>query len=321
MKYGLLLLKIALTIGAVWFVWQSFDFKEVTTQLQGADKTLLLIGTLQLALQPILGALRWHVVLKRFGMKILFHTCLRLTYISMFFNQALPASIGGDGIRTWKASRLGYPLGAVVTSVIVDRAAMLCTTLVAAVATSFAIELPGAAHLRTMSGLVLLVAVGGIFVIIMIGQSPAKFLNNRIARLAAQLSFDVRRTVADPRTFIIIFTLCLLSLLNMAIAICLYARAFGDDANSISVGLVVPFVVLASILPISVGGWGTREASMVYLLAPVGISPSSAILTSVMFGVASITVCFPGALIYLAHRKKREGEASLAIPIKEGPQN
>lgn len=302
-------------------MWQSFDFKEVTGQLHGADKTLLLIGTLQLALQPILGALRWHVVLKRLGMKILFRTCLRLTYISMFFNQALPASIGGDGIRTWTASRLGYSLGPVVTSVLVDRAAMLCSTLVAAVATSLATELPAAGHLRIVSGLVLLVAVAGIFVIILIGASPAKLLNNRIARLATQLSFDVRRTFADPRTLFIIITLCFLSLLNMAIAICLYARAFGDDANFISVGLIVPFVVLASTVPISIGGWGTREASMVYLLGPLGVSPTSAILTSVIFGLASITVCLPGALIYIAHKKNHDTEIPLAIAIKEGPPN
>jgi len=61
--------------------------------------------------------------------------------ISLFFNQVLPSTVGGDGMRMWLLRRRGRPLGAAVRSVIIDRLlglfGLLLLSLVGAVVLTF----------------------------------------------------------------------------------------------------------------------------------------------------------------------------------------
>ena len=56
-------------------------------------------------------------------------------------------------------------------------------------------------------------------------------------------------------------------------------------------------------LPISVGGWGVREVSMVGMLALVGIDKEAALTISVQLGILAIIASLPGAVIYAKRRK------------------
>jgi len=60
--------------------------------------------------------------------------------------------------------------------------------------------------------------------------------------------------------------------------------------------------VLAQVLPISVGGWGVREAAAVTLLAMTGIDATSALLVSIMFGILIFLATLPGVLFWLTLR-------------------
>jgi len=57
--------------------------------------------------------------------------------------------------------------------------------------------------------------------------------------------------------------------------------------------------VLAQVLPISVGGWGVREAAAVALLAMTGIDAASALLVSIAFGLLIFLATLPGVLFWL----------------------
>jgi hypothetical protein len=59
---------------------------------------------------------------------------------------------------------------------------------------------------------------------------------------------------------------------------------------------------LAAALPISIGGWGLREASFVSLLGVLGVDREAALLLSVEFGLLSMLVSLPGGLIWLTLR-------------------
>ena len=50
----------------------------------------------------------------------------------------------------------------------------------------------------------------------------------------------------------------------------------------------VPLMLLAMVVPISVGGWGLRELSAVMILTTVGWTSTQAIAVSAAFGVANL---------------------------------
>ncbi|MDE3061078.1 MAG: flippase-like domain-containing protein, partial [Pseudomonadota bacterium] len=58
-------------------------------------------------------------------------------------------------------------------------------------------------------------------------------------------------------------------------------------------------VILAAMLPISVGGWGVREASMVAMLALAGVPHGIALIVSVQLGLLVALAASPGGLLWL----------------------
>jgi len=61
----------------------------------------------------------------------------------------------------------------------------------------------------------------------------------------------------------------------------------------------MPPVILATVLPISIGGWGMRETAMVFMLSLVGVAPERAFLLSVLMGVVTVVMSLPGGVLWL----------------------
>jgi len=65
---------------------------------------------------------------------------------------------------------------------------------------------------------------------------------------------------------------------------------------------VIPLSVILSSIPVSVNGWGVREATIVALATPLGVAPADALLVSVTLGALNVLASLPGALVMLAGR-------------------
>jgi hypothetical protein len=62
---------------------------------------------------------------------------------------------------------------------------------------------------------------------------------------------------------------------------------------------IVPFVTLASAIPISIAGWGVREGIMVVSLGYLGVVPEQALVLSILYGVLMLVSSIPGLIIWL----------------------
>src|ERR1700757_2077051 len=60
-------------------------------------------------------------------------------------------------------------------------------------------------------------------------------------------------------------------------------------------------LMLIQLLPISLAGWGVREAVLVVALAPFGVPAEAALATSVLLGLCLIASSLPGGLIWLGN--------------------
>jgi hypothetical protein len=59
--------------------------------------------------------------------------------------------------------------------------------------------------------------------------------------------------------------------------------------------LVVPTIILIASLPISIGGWGVREAALAVGFSALGQPASVAVATSLIIGLANLVSALPGA--------------------------
>ena len=124
----------------------------------------------------------------------------------------------------------------------------------------------------------------------------------RIAIMSNNLRAAGRRVA--PVLAVLIQSL-LAHLLAVAIVVVI---ASGLDLNlSITDALLlVPVMLLAIMLPISIGGWGVRESAAVPLLALAGVPASGAVTLALLFGLTQIAAGGCGALYFFFNTTARQ---------------
>jgi hypothetical protein len=297
------LAKVTATLALLAYLWVRIDPLLVVARIGHTDAAILIAGTSVLALQPLIGAARWRLIIACLDLPPSFIDSFRWTYVSVFFGQVLPATVGADGVRVWLAHRGGSGLGAAFNSVALDRLMMLLT-----LAALIALGAPTLARLTGIKQLGLLAPllwVGGAFglAMLMVGDRlPASWRTRWIGGAVGQLARDSRRFFRAPGFVLGAAALCLIGYGSLMVAIYLFAMAFGATARPFDFLVLVPPVLAASTLPVSIGGWGTREFAMVAALGLAAIKPDTAMLASLWLGVASVIVALPGAGLYLIDR-------------------
>ena len=69
--------------------------------------------------------------------------------------------------------------------------------------------------------------------------------------------------------------------------------------------VLIPPVMLVSMVPVSIAGWGVREGAMVGALGFVSVGADEALALSVLFGLVVMVVGLPGGLIWFLTGKER----------------
>lgn len=110
-----------------------------------------------------------------------------------------------------------------------------------------------------------------------------------------KLAFAWPNNIAQAVLAIGIHCLTILTLM-----FCLKAYGVNAPIESLMIGL--PALSLLLMLPISISGWGLREATLSSVLALWGVNPSLTVLASISYGAITVISVLPGAY-YLLKRK------------------
>lgn len=300
-----LLAKIAITAVLFWLLLRHIPLEELQAVVREVDPRFVALGSFFLMLQPLIAAVRWLMIYRHIGGPATLSQAVGITYVGTLFGQVLPATVGSDFIRIWLCHRLGFPMSTSLNSVGLDHVAMFLG-LVLAVAVGAAAGLAdnlGTTELTlTLSGL-LIVGTAGIAGVVAAEGLPESWRRWRIVRGLVKLAKDTRRVLFDPRMAFGVVTLSMAGFANMALTVYLFGHAVNAPFQFQDALLLVPLALLVSSIPISIGGWGSREVAMVAGLGMVGVPSSAALVVSLMFGVVSIAVSLPGVYYYFQLRR------------------
>ena len=78
--------------------------------------------------------------------------------------------------------------------------------------------------------------------------------------------------------------------------------------------VLFPPVLLITLVPFSIAGWGIREGAMITALGFVGVPPVTAFSISILFGIVMVAVGVAGGIVWLATGRQRpvvENETNL----------
>lgn len=104
-KLGTNLLKLGVSVSALWWVLSKIDFKEVIVVFSTSNIFYLGCSLFFLILSFILSAFRQNLSFKITGAHITQMLNIKLFWLGMFYNLFLPGGIGGDGYKVYLVNK------------------------------------------------------------------------------------------------------------------------------------------------------------------------------------------------------------------------
>ena len=295
--------KIALSAGAIIFVAYAVDLSSAWGRVKTQNASWLAAAGLILLGQVCFAGLRWHLILRRLGAPLRFRISFRFYYIAVFFNTCFWGALGGDVLRAWLSSRADTRTEVAIHSVILDRVASVAAVAILVLMTAPWFLARVDVSILSLAPIVLsLGALAGVFVLAHLDCVPARWRRWRIVDEMGKLSRAARRVFLNPASAVTVIGAAVAAQIGMALAAYALAESLSIGLSALECILVMQPIAILIALPISMGGWGVREAAMVVLLGLLGISQDAALVLSVQMGLLAMAVSLPGALIWLALR-------------------
>lgn len=301
MKPFVIVAKLAVTAILITLVTRAFDLHGVGGYLAQIDATTA-VSVIAVALGVVpLQTWRWMIALDESGSRLPFGRTLVIVLIGHFFNQTLPSSVGGDAVRIWCAYRAGLTPANAAATVILDRAISLVGLLaLTACGLPWLLALVPDPVARSAIVVVVVAGIGGFLAFIGLARFPEFLQQWRIARGLTALAALGRRLTFSPQRLLPSLALSAAGIVVFSYMVFQLAQALGVRLSFIESLLLVPPVLLVTVIPVSVAGWGLREGAMVVALGFVGVAPAAAFAISVLFGIAVAAASLPGAVLWLA---------------------
>lgn len=257
--------------------------------------------------QVFIVGFRWHLVSRQTGAPLRLRDTtlgyLEATFVNAFF----PTLIASDGVRVLRAMSSGAnPMNAFV-GVVTDRIIALCGLAVASAAGIF--FLPNAVHnpwlLAAIVG-ILPAFLCGLFVLDLMGRYFVRLSHWRIVRPFLELASYVRRLRQMPRLTFVVIGVSVIGHMFGAGAFYVLSQQLGIQIGYWAMFTLAATILVYSAVPISIGGWGIREAVTAALFGLVGYAPATAVALSIAFGLlmsAVGIVCGVAALLITLRRR------------------
>lgn len=258
------------------------------------------IACLAIFIANLFGATRWSLIMRTLGAPLKLDFYFKTFFKGFMFNQVLPSSVGGDGYRMLEATKLPIPKRLAITSVIIDRVigfSGLVTIAVCFLYPAFNRLPPLLFHT------LLLVVLGCVSSVLTLAslhylRHP---LTERWGRWLYHLSETLHQSISSWQDGLLKLSLGISTNLLNALSFYFIAKALGVDVNVIDFLIIIPYVSIMMMIPLSMAGWGIREGAMVMLGHAIGLPQSAALAISLINGLTLIINALPGLYLYCTH--------------------
>jgi hypothetical protein len=309
--------KILISAALLYLALRKANFSDLASRLDLASVGWIALAIIVTLLQVVAGALRWREISADCGAPLTIRQATHYNMIGSFFNQTLPSSIGGDAMRLWLVGRGPAGWRAATYSVFVDRAIGLIALAVLIVASlPWSYRLIGDPQGRLALLFVDFAALAAGCGFLLLGRLQWPWLKNlwaanHLHACSVITNHAIFNRERGPRIAILSL---LIHVLAVVIAWCV-VRAIAAPILFSDIFQLVPPVMLITMLPISIAGWGVREATMALAFGYAGLATNEGINISLLFGAVFFIVGALGGLVWIFSAEKAEkGSAPIQVP-------
>jgi len=316
----LIIIRVVISVSLIAYLirTQFKDPQNILDILKTANIYLLLLSLSTHIFGIWITAVRWKTLLDTQKTGLGTRTLTVSVLIGFFFNNFLPTTIGGDVYRAYDASKKGkITLGTSASVILVERFSGIVAAGTYAIAALF-LGFTAIGNQSVIIPVIIFFIISIILAFLIINPSILKFGRLfdrfRIFRKLKEKLSDVYRTLQSFKKYKVALIKILIYsfLIQFAVILNYYltARALGIDLSLISFIFMVPVITVITMLPISIGGMGLRENSLVFIMVALGAENDKAALCSLLIFAMLIIVGIIGGIAYNIRPYLKVGTAS-----------
>jgi glycosyltransferase 2 family protein len=300
--------RLLITAAILAYLLRSIDLGASVQEMLRMDPRWFAFTLLLVAVDRVVMAVRWLLLLRAAGVDIPAAVALRIFLRSSFVGSFLPAGVGADAARAYEIAARTSRGSQAVASVGIDRVLGLVAIAMLGLAglAGWAQHVDPALRLR----LVAAAALGGaatlaVFWVDKVARAlvPAKWHGTRWGWRVLRLGDAIGAYRQHPKVLLQVMAL------SIAVQLVRVFQGYGLGRGlSIEVGVeyylvFMPIAMLVLLLPVSISGFGLPQAAIVWLLRPVGVPDDESLALSTLLILIGIIGNLPGALLYAVRRK------------------
>ncbi|OLO03910.1 lysylphosphatidylglycerol synthase transmembrane domain-containing protein [Salinicola socius] len=320
-------LRLAFTLALLGVLAWQLDTRQLLDRLGDLSPGWVVVAVLIGVPQVVLSAWRWRMTAHQVGIGLPWPTAIREYYLATFLNQILPGGVVGDAARAWRHGNTQTPSetatsstsGPAIRAVIIERASgQIALLLVAAVAVVLSPALRRAiidswqAH-GTTGPWILLAAL-------LLGGGILTGLKRRPWPALATFGHDVKRALLAVSVWPAqLFSSLLVIATYVAVFLCA-AQALGLQRPLPELLPLIPPLLMAMAVPLTIAGWGLREGAAALIWPLAGLPAQEGVALSVTYGLLILAASLPGLAVLLRETRIRRGapgSATMPTPARE----
>ncbi|WP_262386638.1 hypothetical protein ROLI_037970 [Roseobacter fucihabitans] len=295
------LIRLAVSAGVIAVLLAVTDLGDLAARLRGADLRWLAACTAGIATITCLCALRWRWVARDLDLPLPYTRALREYFFATLLNQVVPGGVVGDVARTLRVTQPG-DLRRAAQSVVIERAlGQIATLLLLALGLIVSLSIPGG----IIWPLWVFAALAGGVVLALATRVMKKRSGPNAASFFAPLWIVLRKRHQ--------IALAILTALLLNFSFYASARAVGTILPLAAFFTVIPMILSAMLIPLSVGGWGWREGAAAVLFPLAGATAAQGVAAGIAYGACMLLAALP-ALAFLALRPNSAASELISKP-------
>jgi len=320
-------ISISLSLIAVLVTTQLKDFGLALDILKSSHIGFLLLSFATHFVGLWITAERWRILLRAQNIGLGMGTITLTVLIGFFFSNFLPTTIGGDVYRIYDSSkRAKIPVEKAASVILVERFSGVVSAATYAVVALF-LGFTAIGEQSVIIPIVIFFSVTIILGFLLINPSLLRldrlvqrigFLNKireRLRNIYHTLRGFKQTKPALVYALLYSFAMQFMIILNYYLA----ARALDIELGLIAFIFIVPVVATIAMLPISIGGIGLRENSLVFIMVAMGVINEKAAIFSLLIFAMFLILGLLGGIAYIIRpffERRAEAQAEKQKEIK-----
>ncbi|WP_422860459.1 lysylphosphatidylglycerol synthase transmembrane domain-containing protein [Flagellimonas sp. S174] len=279
-KRLLTLLKIVISGVLIYFIFTKINFKDVVETLKTGNPYYLIIGTLLVLVSKIIAAFRLNLYFHQIDVRITQKSNLKLYFLGMFYNLFLPGGIGGDAYKGYVIQKK-FKSGTkrVVSVLLLDR----------------------------LSGMLLIFIYICVLAILMNDElfRPFQILFYLAIPISVLTFWWVNNRFFGYTLPIFWKSLGYSAIIQLSQLVCVVfiLKSFNVELQQMDYLLVFLISSIVSVIPLTIGGIGSREVTFLYGATWLGLNEEISVGVSFVFFLITALISFFGVIYHFKKPK------------------